>query len=167
MELAEKHEAELRHMQEQHEHDKQCSIDHKADELRNIHEGNKSQMEKLRQNITELLKAFDDAKQIEIKAIQENHHKELQIIRDSKSNDALRAQKNQTELIKTHNSQMMKIKLEFSMKEAIYKNKIKKMEEAHEKKIQEINEMHENQQKKLNQQIEEMGCEHSKKIIEM
>jgi hypothetical protein len=30
---------------------------------------------------------------------------------------------------------MMKIKLEFSMKEAIYKNKIKKMEEAHEKKI--------------------------------
>ena len=124
-------------------------------------------MEKLRQHISDLLKAFDESKQIEFKAIQENHQKELKLARDSKTFEVLRLNKVQTDLIKTHNSQSMKLKLEFALKESILKNKIKKMSEAHEKKLLELTEMHENQAKSLNKKLEEMGCEHNKKLEEV
>ena len=61
-ELTKKHEEELKHLQHQHEHDSQCAIDHKAEELKKISDSNSSQMEKLRQNVTELLKVFDEGK---------------------------------------------------------------------------------------------------------
>ena len=43
-----------------------CCMSTKTDELKKIHDGNQSQMEKLRLNVQELLKAFDDAKQMEL-----------------------------------------------------------------------------------------------------
>lgn len=85
-------------------------------------------------------------------------------MRDSKASEVLRLNKAQNELVKTHNAQTMKLKLEFSMKEAIYKNKIKKLEEAKEKAVEELKQQFDAEKKALNAKLEEMGCEHSKKL---
>ena len=145
----------------------QCQIDHKTDEIKQLHENNQKQMEKLRNNVSDLLKAFDDSKQAEMQALVANHDKELQLIRDSKANEVLRLNKAQTQLVKTQNSQNMRLKMEFGMKEMLYKNKINKIQEAHEKKLLELTDMHEQETKSLNLKIDQMNHDHAIKIKEL
>ena len=79
-------------------------------------------------------------------------------MRESKANEVLRLNKAQADLIKTHNTQTMKLKLEFSMKEAIYKNKIKKMEESQARKIEEMIKKHDEEKKEVTKKLDELGC---------
>lgn len=114
----------------------------------------------------DLLKAFDDAKQHELKTIDENHNKELQILRDSKTNEVLRLNKVHADLVKSNNAQTIRLKMEFSMKEAVLKNKIKRMEEHQEKKLLELTEMHDTQIKEYHDKLEELNCNHAKTLKE-
>jgi len=62
---------------------------------------------------------------------------------------------------------MIRLKMEFSMKEMLYKNRIKKIEEANEKKLLELTEMHENTSSELKREIEQMTINYEAKIKEL
>jgi hypothetical protein len=61
----------------------------------------------------------------------------------------------------------MRLKMEFGMKEMLYKNKIQKMQEAHEKKLLELTEMHESQARDWEKKLDEINCEHSRKVKDL